>query len=173
MICPHCGHENIAGADVCEECLQSLVESGASPTDSRVERRILENPVTALKPPPPVCVQPSQPLQTAIDLMVEHGIGCVLVLEDEQLAGVLTERDVLMKVDPVNPQLAGSPTRDFMTPNPESVGSDASIAFALHKMDVGGYRHLPVVDGQDRPTGVVSVRDILAFLTQEYALTEG
>ncbi len=51
-----------------------------------------------------------------------------------------------------------------MTSNPETVGPTDSLAFALHKMDCGGYRHLPVVkDGQ--PLGVISVRDMLRHIT--------
>jgi CBS domain-containing protein len=47
-----------------------------------------------------------------------------------------------------------------MTPNPETVQETNPLAFALRMMDVGGYRHLPVVNG-DKPTGVISVRDVL------------
>jgi len=172
MICPHCGHENIAGADVCDECLQSLVDHGVSPASSHVERRILENPVTALKPAPPVAVRPDQPLQEVLSLMVERRIGCVLVVERDEIVGIFSERDALMKIGDRAAQLSQEPIGDFMTPNPECVDADASIAFALHKMDVGGYRHLPVVDSRGRPTGVISVRNVLAFLTQEYALAE-
>ncbi len=51
-----------------------------------------------------------------------------------------------------------------MTPNPETVAPADVLAFALGKMDAGGYRHLPVVDA-GRPVGVISVRDILRHLT--------
>jgi len=53
----------------------------------------------------------------------------------------------------------------FMSTNPETLQADAKIAFAVHRMDLGSYRHVPVVDGQRRPIGVVSVRDILRYLT--------
>jgi CBS domain-containing protein len=52
-----------------------------------------------------------------------------------------------------------------MTPNPETVSSGDTLAFALHKMDGGGYRHLPVISG-GRPTGVISVRDLLRHFTR-------
>jgi CBS domain-containing protein len=52
-----------------------------------------------------------------------------------------------------------------MTCGPETVTSSDSLAFALHKMDGGGYRHLPVVSG-GRPTGVISVRDLLRYFTR-------
>jgi len=61
--------------------------------------------------------------------------------------------------------LAGRPVSQFMTPSPETVDSEARIAFAVHKMDVGGYRHMPVVT-QGRLSGVISVRDVLRYVTQ-------
>jgi CBS domain-containing protein len=60
---------------------------------------------------------------------------------------------------------ASRPLRDFMTPAPETVRPEDALAFALHKMDSGGYRHLPVVkDGL--PLGMVSVRDMLRHITR-------
>ena len=56
-----------------------------------------------------------------------------------------------------------------MTSAPVTVSQDDSIAYALHAMDLGGYRHLPVVDEDGRPTGIISVRDILRFLCVRYA----
>ena len=59
----------------------------------------------------------------------------------------------------------GLPVEPFMTPNPETVTAEDTLAFALHKMDIGGYRHLPVLT-DDRPSGVISVRDLLRHFTR-------
>ena len=56
-----------------------------------------------------------------------------------------------------------------MTDTPVTISQDDSIAYALHAMDLGGYRHLPVVDENNRPTGIISVRDILRFLCVRFA----
>jgi len=53
----------------------------------------------------------------------------------------------------------------FMTANPETVSTSDTLAFAIHKMDVGGYRHLPVIH-HGAPVGVVSVRDMLRHITR-------
>jgi CBS domain-containing protein len=55
-----------------------------------------------------------------------------------------------------------------MTANPETIEEDDSIAFAIHKMDIGGYRHLPVMEG-DRPKGIISVRDVVRHLAAHLA----
>jgi CBS domain-containing protein len=89
--------------------------------------------------------------------------GAVLVTgPGGELVGILTERDFLTKV-------AGAagfdalPVARFMTAAPETVAPTDVLAFALGKMDAGGYRHLPVVVA-GRPVGVISVRDILRHL---------
>lgn len=169
MNCPACGHENIPGADQCEECLQPLVDVDAPFVTSQVEQRILENPVSSLGPAEPVCVEAEGSLSSALQLMQQRQTGCLLVMQDGQLVGIFTERDAVMKVGADVFRLAEAPIRDLMTPDPETIDATASVAFALHKMDLGGYRHLPVMDADDHPTGVISVRDILRFLTEEYA----
>ena len=62
-----------------------------------------------------------------------------------------------------NNVLFPQPDGPVMTRNPETLEPDNSIAFALNKMSVGGYRHIPIVEG-DKPIGVLSVRDVVDFL---------
>jgi CBS domain-containing protein len=82
------------------------------------------------------------------------------------VVGIFSERDALDRLNVDFARLACRHVAEFMTPAPETVESDARIAFALHKMDVGGYRHLPVLtDG--KISGVISVRDILRYITDE------
>jgi CBS domain-containing protein len=93
-------------------------------------------------------------------------IGALLVVDERQLlVGILTERDYLMKVVGLMPDFKRQPLRPIMTPNPETLRADDSLAYALQKMDIGGYRHLPVVD-EGRPVGVISVRDVIRHITR-------
>jgi len=166
MICPFCSHDNIAGDDFCAECGQSLVGLGDGGTD--LVETISRHNVNVLNPRPPVAVEPASTLQEAIGAMLENRIGCLLVTTDATLLGIITERDVLNKAadDPANLQ---RPIVEFMTAAPETITGQDSIAYALHAMDLGGYRHLPILDGRGRPTGIISMRDILRFLTVRFA----
>jgi CBS domain-containing protein len=85
-----------------------------------------------------------------------------------ELVGVFTERDVLNKVT-VDLTNLDRPVSDFMTTSPETITQRDSIAYAMHAMDIGGYRHMPVVDDHAKPVGVISVRDILRFLCIRFA----
>jgi CBS domain-containing protein len=97
--------------------------------------------------------------------MLDEGVGTVLVLEGDRLAGIFSERDLLQRVPDAEAAAGEVPLARYMTPDPETVRPDDSLALALHKMDVGGYRHLPVVDS-GRPVGMISVRDMIRHITR-------
>jgi CBS domain-containing protein len=143
----------------------SLSHINESAQHDRVERSLAVESVAALNPREPVTVAHDSHLGSAIRLMIDRGVGAVLVIETSgNLVGILTERDFLTKVAG-QPGYTALPVREFMTRDPETVSSVDSLAFALGKMDAGGYRHLPVVE-MDRPIGVISVRDILRHVTR-------
>ncbi len=166
MICPHCEHENIDGVDVCEECQQPLDHLTDPQPATDLEQRLLETPLRRLirGAKKPITVSPNTPVGDVLNLLVERRIGCVLVTEHDNLVGIFSERDALMRLNVNAARHAKAPVSEFMTPNPESLDLDDKIAFALHKMDVGHYRHLPLLD-DNRVAAIISVRDILRFIT--------
>ncbi len=90
--------------------------------------------------------------------MVERGVGAAIVLDGERLVGILTERDVLLAVASDRDQTAA--VEDCMTAHPETVEPSDTTDHAAALMIHGGFRHLPVVDG-DRVVGIVSIRDLM------------
>jgi CBS domain-containing protein len=129
---------------------------------SRVlDQRMIREPIRVLNPRPPLFMAPEGTLAEAIGLMREYRVGCLLVVKDERLVGIITERDLLLKLDGAD---RSRPVRDLMTLEPEVLTLDAPIVYALNKMSVGGFRHVPLVDGDHRPVGVVSVKDIIDYI---------
>lgn len=166
MICPHCGHINLPGSDECAKCQQDLAPFDLPVGHDRVEASIMSDPVSILKPKLPVTVLETATLGYALQVMIEREIGAVLVVNpQQQLVGILTERDYLQKVVDLEADYAHLPIGPVMTPAPESVGPDDPLAAAMYKMDVGGYRHLPVV-AEGMPIGIISVRDVIRHITQ-------
>src|SRR5262249_14149491 len=166
MICPNCGHDNLPGSEECSSCLQDLTQLDRPVAQSRVERSLMEDRVRVLRPKKPVTVQATATVRQAIQTMLARDIGALLVVgAGGKLVGIFSERDLLTKVAGIHDGYADRPVRDFMTADPETVTAHDTMASALHKMDIGGYRHLPVVKA-GRPTGVISVRDMLRHLTQ-------
>ncbi len=166
MICPDCRFDNIAGADVCESCCASLVLG--EEFSNALERGIVAHAVDVLCAKRPVCVPANTPVREAVDLMLKHQTGAVLVETDGELSGIFTERDVLNDVSQDTSQLSDG-IEQYMTLSPETITKKDSIAYAMHPMGVGGYRHLPVVDDAGNPTGIISARDIMRFLCVRYA----
>lgn len=123
---------------------------------------ILTEPIRGLGFREPICVQSDTAVRDATTAMNDAHVGCVLVIEGDRLIGIFTERDLMKKV--VGQLDLDSPIGKIMTPNPETVGIDDGIAYALNKMHTGGYRHIPVLDRQGRPVGVASMRDVVRFI---------
>jgi len=169
ILCPYCGAEAIPGADHCDECSHSLTDVGLPEPATRVERGLLKDRIEILNPKSPLAVPPHTPVGEVLRQMAGRSIGCVMVVDGEQLVGIFSERDVLMRVNVDAAAMASRPIEAVMTRRPETLRLRDRIAFALHRMNVGGYRHIPVLDQEDRLVGVVSIRDILAYLTQRGA----
>jgi CBS domain-containing protein len=133
---------------------------------NRIERSLMEDTVSSLRPRPPFAVPPATPIGQTINSMLAHNIGALLIVDDSNhLLGIFSERDLLIKIAGVRENYADMPVEQFMTRNPETVTANDTLAFALHKMDVGGYRHLPVLH-EGKPVGVISVRDLLHHITR-------
>lgn len=166
MICPTCGHKNFPGDDVCGRCMLALAPLDLPTGHDAVEASVLCDAVKTLQPKTPITVPVDAKLGLALDRMVKHGVGAILVVDAEgKLAGILTERDYLKKVVGMVPDYAHQALTEYMTADPESVGPDDSIAFAMQKMVMGGYRHLPVL-ADNRPVGIISVRDVIQHITR-------
>lgn len=166
MICPDCGYDNIDGVDTCEACGQPLVQFDFTSTE--LEQSISRHSINVLCPKTPVTVNAAASAREAVGEMVGRKIGCLLVEEDGKLVGIFSERDVLNKIS-ADTAVLERPVSEFMTPAPVTISGKDSIAYALQAMDLGGYRHMPIVDEQNRPTGIISIRDILRFLCVRFA----
>ncbi len=131
-----------------------------------LDEETLHHPISALEPRAPIVVEPQASVLEAIVLMQEQRVGCVLVARGGKLKGIFTERDVLTDVVGKAIDPAKTPIRRLMTENPECLRMTDSIAYALNKMSVGGYRHIPLVDESLTPVGVISVRDIVNYIVR-------
>ena len=167
MKCPNCGYQNLPGADQCEQCLSSLTRDDVPRADSEIERSLMEDPVVRLLPIRPLTVDVHTSLAEALALMRNHHIGCVLVTDAQgTLAGILTERDLLQKVALETPRLEECRVEDFMSCAPETSKPEHPIAYAIQRMIVSDIRYLPLVDNSDRPNGIISSRDVIAYLAK-------
>jgi CBS domain-containing protein len=105
-----------------------------------------------------ITVEPSATVAETATVMGEHHVGSALVCEDDALAGIFTERDIVRALSQ-DFDAARHSIAHYMTRTPTTVSPDATLQEALQLMLSGGFRHLPVVE-EERPVGMVSMRDI-------------
>lgn len=165
--CPYCDAEVIAGAEECDACGQPLTDFHLPVPATWVERRLLSDRLSQFLGRKPLCVSPTMPVREALRLLVDNRVGCVVVVEGGKATGIFTERDVLLKIGDKATEVGDQPVSAYMTAPVQALPPTAKIAFAVHQMDSGGFRHLPIVDAEGVPLGIVSVRDILGYLARQ------
>jgi CBS domain-containing protein len=130
----------------------------------RIRGTLLTAQLSELTLRPAVLVDPESTVVAAVNSMNERRIGCVLVQHAGKLVGIFTERDVLTRV--IFRETSSTLTvAAVMTKDPETLEETQTVACALNKMSVGGYRHIPIVK-RGKPVGVVSIRDLVDFLVE-------
>lgn len=166
MICPTCGHDNLPGDEECAHCQQALTLLDQPMPQDKIEHSLMVDQVGLLQPKPPLTARANTTIREVIQKLLDHNVGALLVVDDAgKLLGIFSERDLLKKIAGIHDSYGDLKIGDFMTPKPEAVTIKDKLNFALHKMDCGGYRHLPVLSG-DVPCGVISVRDMLKHITR-------
>ena len=115
-----------------------------------------------------VTVDPSVHLLEAAHAMSVGHVGSVLVLDAGALVGIFTERDILRAIaaHPMADAARTSPITAAMTKDPVTVGPDTTVGEALDLMLAHGFRHLPIVEGNE-VLGVVSMRDLARNLARD------
>lgn len=164
MICPNCNTQNIAGAEFCESCGSDLHDLTQPDAEDDFTQHIITDTIGAVDADSPPPVAPGDPVGLVIRRMQESRISAVLVKDGDELVGILTERDVLLKAAGDDVDLNALAVRELMSPDPVVLQEDDTLAVALHKMSVGGFRHIPIVkDG--KATRIASIRDVLRHIS--------
>jgi CBS domain-containing protein len=114
----------------------------------------------------PISVGMDVTVARAVELMRKKLVSAVMVVDrKKKLVGIFTERDFLEKALAVR-GLARMPVRKVMRKAPETLRPKDSVAYALNKMAVGRFRHVPLVDDEGVPQGMVSARDVIDFICE-------
>ncbi len=125
------------------------------------------NKIIALGLPKPLCVTPDTSLRETLAQVRKAGVGALLVVEGGRVVGLLTERDVLMKVVARDVKY-DRPVRDFMTANPRSLTPDRPITEAVAILNQESYGHVPIADDEGKPVAVLGMRDIIEYFAEAF-----
>ena len=110
---------------------------------------------------------PDTSVSQAARMMAKKNVGAVLVVDQEALVGIFTERDIAFRVVACGLEARTTRLVDVMTPAPATVDPDKPFGHALLRMQEGGFRHLPVIEA-GRVVGIVSARSAMDPALEEF-----
>ncbi len=161
--CPACEAVNYAGEDLCEACGADLRATDIPQAAIDFSGRLLGERLDALRiEPPPTVVRGTSAL-AAISRMKDDSLECLLVVDGERLAGIITYQDAIVKLH--GRSLEGLVVDDLMTGDPVVLRHDDTTAVAIHKMAVGGFRHIPIVE-DGRLLGLVAAPNVFGHILE-------
>jgi CBS domain-containing protein len=164
LICPVCRFGNFPGDDTCANCGADLWNLDTPESVTSFRGKLLGMHLDALGGSAPHVVDVATPVDDALATMRRDGVDCLLLTDGGVLVGIFTDRDAILKL--AGRATAGRTMAEVMTHDPVVLRSGDPVAVAIHKMAVGGFRHVPIVsDGV--PVGVVSARDVFRHLATD------
>jgi len=111
-----------------------------------------------------MCVDETNSLASTISMMKNSKIGSTLIIKDNALTGIFTERDIFTKIIGNDIDLENTPVMDYMTKNPISLKPESTLKDVVDCMQKGQFRHVPIVNKNNEPVSIISIKDVLDYL---------
>ena len=128
---------------------------------------MLTDKISTLPLTPPVTVEAGSSVGQLVEAVQRKNVGCALVYEADRLIGIISERDVLMKVVARDVSYS-EPVDKFMTHNPITLTSDRTIGDAVNLMNEENFRHVPIIGNDGSAYGIVSIKDIINLVAESF-----
>lgn len=139
-----------------------LIDNLAKKINQQTTTTITAATILADKPPGLFFITPETSVSDACDMLTKKRIGCVMVLNEKQdIAGILSERDIVNGISNSEKSIMNSPVKDFMTQNVITAKPEDSLEMIMSCMSKHRFRHLPVVDHDNKLSGVISIGDVV------------
>ena len=163
--CAECGFANVTESAECEACGANLYRGRAAlRLREQEDDQLLSDAVAALVTRAPLLAEAGSSVAEAGALMRQTRTGYVLVVDAGHVRGIFTEGDLLERVVAAGHAPRAVTVEQVMTRDPVVLRHDDSVAVAIHKMVLGAFHHLPVVDAAGQVRGVVSEHEVLRHL---------
>jgi CBS domain-containing protein len=115
----------------------------------------------------PASCNTSEPVTKVASVMKQQDVGSVPVVDSGRLVGIVTDRDIVVKVVAAGRSPDQTPVRDAMTPNPVSCREDDDVEHALKLMKERQVRRMPIVDGSGRLSGIIAQADVATRVNKD------
>lgn len=126
--------------------------------------------ILSSKPTAVYAVSTNDSVLNALQLMMEKNISALLVIEEDKLLGIFTERDYARKIILQGKSSKDTPIYEAMTPDPHTISPIESIDSCMALMTNKHFRHLPVME-DDRVIGIISIGDLVKFIIEDQKQT--
>jgi len=130
----------------------------------------IQDPISSLGLEPPLVAELGTNMKNALKLLQQEKQNCLLITDNNKLKGILTERDILLKVTGKGFDLDLVTVDEFMTEDPEYLSPEDPLAYALNKMHIGGFRHVPIVNDLMKPVGLISISNIISTIADYFSM---
>ena len=130
----------------------------------------IQDPISSLGLQPPLVVELGTNMKNALNSLQQEKQNCLLITDNNKLKGILTERDILLKVTGKGFDLDIVTVDEFMTEDPEYLSPEDPLAYALNKMHIGGFRHVPIVNDLMKPVGLISISNIISTIADYFSM---
>ena len=130
----------------------------------------IQDPISSLGLQPPLVVELGTNMKNALNSLQQEKQNCLLITHNNNLKGILTERDILLKVTGKGFDLDLVTVDEFMTEDPEYLTPEDPLAYALNKMHIGGFRHVPIVNDLMKPVGLISISNIISTIADYFSM---
>ncbi len=167
MICPSCGYENLPGSSVCDHCNNALTsfEEKKPLTKSKIEKAILEDSLDKVGKEKSVALKVTNDMtvEVVIKQMIKEQKCSAVIMEDNSIKGIFTERSLLKRVCNESPININKSITEAMLKDPKTLQSFDRVVDALHMMEVGGFTYA-IIEGD--PLRVINIKDILEYIIE-------
>lgn len=146
---------------------------GLEPDEENIEMGSavqINDPISSLGLKLPLMIEMGTNMKNALEILQGKEQNCILIVENNILKGIITERDILLKVTGKGFDLDLVTVDEFMTETPEYLSPEDPLAYALNKMHVGGFRHVPIVNDSMEPVGLISISNIISTIADYFSM---
>ena len=128
--------------------------------------QILATKISSLNLRPAITLSEFATVSDAIELMKDKSSTSIIITRAGMLTGIVTHQDIFYKVTGKIMDTTLVSISEIMTPRPIALMGKDSIAYVLTNMQLGGYQHIPIVDLSNKPTHIVTVKEVLEFIVE-------
>ena len=130
----------------------------------------INDPISSLGLKLPLMIEMGTNMKNTLEILHGKEQNCILIVENNILKGIITERDILLKVTGKGFDLDLVTVDEFMTETPEHLSPEDPLAYALNKMHVGGFRHVPILNDSMEPVGLISISNIISTIADYFSM---